>query len=244
MKIIECFKSIDVLEIRGRLILAEAHRLVGQCFAEIGFYDRSLECYREVLQLIKSLNNAQCLYRAEFDLARSLMLKKNLIEAIEIFKKLFHETETNCERALIVQSMSECFFHRNEFDQAKVYAFQALDHASLANDELLLIEINILLGKIFLQFKDFSRAKEYFLYAQQLKDEIGDFHQWKSIDEYLKLVENEKFNHQSIRSTMKEEKEISNVTKRQWRILTPYCQLFDAFRNEELHRRREKSRTN
>lgn len=189
MKIIHCLQPQDVaqssLDLRSRLMLAEACRLVGQSYSEIHVYDQSVEHYQQAYDVLLPLNEQHCLYRATFDLARSLMLQTNYSQAIEIFLRMLDQSTSDQERAFVDQYVSFCYLRMQAFDQAKHYAYQALDHASLAKEELLRIEANILLAKIFFQLKDFSRAEEYVNYALSLKDHLGDLGQMKSLEDFL-----------------------------------------------------------
>ena len=189
MKIIHCLQPADssppVLDLRSRLMLAEANRLVGQSYSEIHLYDHSVEHYQQAYDALLALNEPHCLYRATFDLARSLMFQKNYSPAIEIFLRMLVQSTSDQERAFVDQYVGFCYLQMQDFDQAKHYAYQALDHASLAKEELLRIEANVLLAKIFFQLKDFSRAEEYVNYAQSVKDQLGDLGEMKSLDDFL-----------------------------------------------------------
>ena len=255
MKIINCFQSSNnhSLDLRTRLILAEAFRLVGQSYNEIKLFDQSFENYQQAYEILLPLKNENCLYRARFDMGRNLMLANKYTEASEIFLDMFNQATTDNERAFVYQYISFCYLNLDQYDQAKKYAYEALDYASMSKEELLTIEANILLGKIYFKLKDFQRAEEYIKYGQNLKDRLGDLNQMKYLDEFLSDIQNQKdklspmikynkkdWNHRWISSTMKEEEEEERKTESKqfledmekktisnWRILTPYDQLFD-----------------
>jgi tetratricopeptide (TPR) repeat protein len=238
-------------------MLAEAFRLVGQSYNEIKLFDQSIENYKQAYEILLPLKNENCLYRSLFDIGRNLILANKYSEAIEIFFEIFNKTTTDNERAFITQHISICYLNLNNYDQAKNYAYKSLDYASISNEEFLFIEGNILLGKIYFQLKDFQRAEEYIIYAQNLKDQLGDLNQMKYLDELIFDIKNHKekifqekisplvqfeedylnkINEQWISSIMQkdETKEINTIENQfdktksyNWRILTPYHRLFD-----------------
>jgi tetratricopeptide (TPR) repeat protein len=222
-------------------MLAEAFRLVGQSYNEMKLFDQSFENYKQAYDILSPLNDENCLYRAIFDMGRNLMLANKYSEAIEIFHDMFKKATTDNERAFVDQYISFCYLNLNNYDQAKQYAYQALDYACQSNEELLSIEANLLLGKIYLKLKDFQRAKDYFQYARNLKDQLGDLNQLNSFDEFLSAIENHQeklspiikdFNPQWISSSMQNDEnkshsiEFESKNLSHWRILTPYHQLF------------------
>jgi tetratricopeptide (TPR) repeat protein len=245
-------------------MLAEAFRLVGQSYNEIKLFDQSFENYKQAYEILLPLKNENCLYRALFDIGRSLILTNKYFQAIEIFFQMFNQATTDNERAFVYQYISFCYLNMNNYDQAKNYAYQALDYASISNEELLCIEGNILLGKIYFKLKDFQRAEEYIKYAQILKDRLGDLNQMKYLDEFLLDIKNykEKFsqfddenlnkiNQQWISSTMQNDEnkqmklenqfieQIDTKTISNWRILTPYHRLFDiCIERKKIDRRK------
>jgi tetratricopeptide (TPR) repeat protein len=267
MKIINCLQPSDnSLDLRTRLILAEAFRLVGQSYNEIKSYDQSLENYKQAYEILLPLKDQSCLYRATFDIARSLISANKYPEAIETYLEMFNLVTSDNERALVYQYLSFCYLNINNFDQAKKYAYESLDYASISNEDLLRIEANILLGKIYLKLKDVQRAEEYIIYAQNLKDQLGDLNQMKYLDDLLNDIKNHKenissfnqfeeeyfskINEQWISSTMQEDekKEIKSENKLieqldkkniyNCRILTPYHRLFDMCLDRKKKNRR------
>ncbi len=241
MKVINCLHSSEnnSLDLRTRLMLAEAFRLIGQSYNELKLFDQSFENYKQAYEILLPLHNENCLYRAIFDMGRNLILANKYSEAIEIFHDMFNKATTDNERAFVDQYISFCYLNLNNYDQAKKYAYQALDYASQSHEELLSIEANILLGKIYFKLKDFQRAKDYIQYAQNLKDQLGDLNQMKYFDEFLLDIKNPKekissimknFNQQWISSTMQNKLEqIENKNLSHWRILTPYHHLSNIF---------------
>ncbi|CAF1042342.1 unnamed protein product [Adineta steineri] len=253
MKIINCLQSSDnrnnSLDPRIRLMLAEAYRLVGQSYNDIKLFDQSLENYKQAYDILLPLKEQSCLYRATFDIARSLMLTNKYSEAIELFLEMFNKSTSNNERSFVYQYLSSCSLNMNNYDQAKQYAYEALDYATISNEELLIIEANILLGKIYFQLKDFQHAEEYIIYAQNLKDQLGDLDQMKYLDEFLIDIKNhkKKIFEEKISPFLQLEEDYTNKINKQWisstmqnnenqfhkkniynyRILTPYHRLFD-----------------
>jgi tetratricopeptide (TPR) repeat protein len=186
MKILHCLQQIDTsLDPRSRLLLAEAYRLIGQSYGEIYLYDQSCDYYQQVYDIVRPLNDQHCLYRATFDLGRSLMLKTNYVDALDMFHRLVDQISSDRERAYVYQHVSECYLNMQDVNQAKHYAYQALDYASKENEDLLRIDIHIVLGKIYFQLKDFSRAEDNIVYAQTLKDQLGYLEQMTDLDEFL-----------------------------------------------------------
>ena len=193
-------------------MLAEAYRFVARSYDQLKCFEQSSEYYQRVYDTLQPLNNPHCLYRALFDLARNFLFAKKYSQAIEKFREIFQHTTSDYERALVSQELSLCYLNSNEYEQAKKYAYEALDYAMVSNDELLSMEVNILLGKIYFQLKDFQRAEEYINYARNLKDQLGDLN---DIDDFEDMAQ--------LSSTLPwTEKRISP-----WRILTPYHQLVD-----------------
>ncbi|UJR31869.1 hypothetical protein I4U23_019343 [Adineta vaga] len=236
MKIINCLQSFDNKnsspDLRIPLMLAEAFRLVGQSYNEIQLFDQSLDNYNQAYEILLPLKDQSCLYRATYDIARNLMLTNRYPEAIERFLQMINQSNSNNERAFVYQYLSFCSLNMNDYDQAKKYAYEALDYASLSNEELLRIEANILLGKIYFQLKDFPRAEEYIIYAQNLKDQLGDLNQMKYLDEILYDIRNQKENifkdQNSLSSQYELIEQINNTNVYNYRILTPYYRLFDT----------------
>jgi tetratricopeptide (TPR) repeat protein len=246
MKVINCLQSLEnnSLDLRTRLMLAEAFRLVGQSYNEMKLFDQSFENYKQAYEILSPLNDANCLYRAIYDMGRNLMLANKYSQAIEIFHDMFNKATTDNERAFVDQYISFCYLNLNNYDQAKHYAYQALDYAFQSNEELLSIEAYLLLGKIYFKLKDFQRAKDYLQYARNLKDQLGDLNQLNYFDEFLSDIQNHQekisltikdFNSQWISSSMEndenkqnliDEIKIENKNLSHWRILTPYYQLF------------------
>lgn len=216
MKIINCLQTFNEenhssFDLRTRLMLAEAYRFVARSYDQMKCFEQSNEYYQRVCDILQPLKNPHCLYRAMFDLARNFLSANKYSQAIEKFLDIFQHATTDHERALICQYLSLCYLNSNQYDQAKKYAYEALDYAMVSNNELLSMEVNILLGKIYLQLKDFQRAEEYMKYAQNLKDQLGD------------LTEREDF--QGILSEVSKHSTETNISP--WRILTPYHQLVD-----------------
>jgi len=259
MKIINCLHpsgdNDNSLDLRIRLMLAEAFRLVGQSYNEIKLFDQSIENYKQAYEILLPLKNENCLYRSLFDIGRNLILANKYSEAIEIFFEIFNKTTTDNERAFITQHISICYLNLNNYDQAKNYAYKSLDYASISNEELLFIEGNILLGKIYFQLKDFQRAEEYISYVQNFKNQLNDLNQIKYLDKLIIDIKDSKekifsliqfktkdfnqINQQWISSTMQKDEnkqikienqfieQIDNKNISNWRILIPYHRLFD-----------------
>lgn len=196
MKIINCFHSsnniINPSDFRIRLILAEAFRLIGQSYNQIKLTDQSLENYKQAYDILLPLKDQNCLYRALFDIGHCFISANKYSEAIEVFYDMLNKSTTDNERALVHQYLSFCYLNLNNYDQAKKYAYECLDYASISNEELIRIEANILLGKIYIELKDFQQAEEYIIYAQNLKDQYGDINQMKYLDELILNIKNEK----------------------------------------------------
>jgi tetratricopeptide (TPR) repeat protein len=243
MKIINCLHSSDdinnsSLDLRTRLMLAEAFRLVGQSYNEIKLFDQSIEYYKQAYKILLPIKNENCLYRSLFDISQSLILANKYSEAIEIFLEMFNKVTTDNERAFIYQNISICYLNINNYDQAKHYAYKALDYTPIS------IEGNILLGKIYFKLNDFQHAEEYISYAENLKDQLDDLDQMKYFDELIIDMKNSKekifsliqfktkdLNQQWISLIMQEnenkQQQINNKNISNWRILTPYHRLFD-----------------
>ena len=190
-------------------MLAEAYRLVAHSYQQLNLFDQSDEYYHQVCEILRPVKDKHCLYRALFDLARNFMFAKRYSQAIETFLQMFQQTTTDHERAFVSRYISLCHLNANQLDQAKHYAYEALDYAVISNDQLLSIEVNFLLGKIYLQLKDSQRAEEFVKYAQNLQDQLGDLTGMKDFEE-MTLSSN-----------------FSEKNPSHWRILTPYHQLFD-----------------
>jgi len=222
MKIINCLQSSDKinnsLDLRTRLMLAEAFRLVGQCYNEIKLFDQSLENYKQAYEILLPLKEKSCLYRAIFDIGRSLMLANKYSEAIQTFHEMLQTATSDNERAFVYQYLSLSYLNMSNYDQAKKFAYEALDYASMSNEELLRIEVNILLGKIYLKLKDFQRAEEYIIYAQNLKDQLGDLNQMKYLDELIMDIKNhkEKIFQEKISPLVQFEEDYLNKINEQW----------------------------
>ncbi|CAF1051525.1 unnamed protein product [Adineta ricciae] len=235
MKIINCLQASDnkntSLDLRIPLMLAEAFRLVGQSYNEINLFDQSLENYKQAYEILLPLRDQSCLYRATYDIARSLMLAHKYSEAMEKFVEMLNKSTSDNERAFVCQYLSFCALNLSDYDDAKKHAYEALDYATASHEELLRIEANILLGKIYLQLKDFPRAKEYLVYAQSVKDQLGDLNQMKYLDELLSVIENHKKNiflnqtspFVQLNDSLEERSEKNLYS---YRILTPYHRLF------------------
>ncbi len=170
---------------------------------------------------------------------------------------MFDQASTDHERAFVYQYLSLCSFRRNDDDQAKKFAYEALDYASRSHEELLCIEINILLARIYFKLKDFQRAEEYIKYARNLKDQLGDFNQMKELDKFLFEIKNyqedivstipiktEDLTEQWISSAMQEKKNDPTIAEIQpkdlshWQILTPYHHLLDICTERQQVNRR------
>ncbi|CAF4374335.1 unnamed protein product, partial [Rotaria sp. Silwood2] len=149
MKIINCLHSSDntnnTVDLRTRLMLAEAFRLVGQSYNEIKLYDQSFENYKQAYDILLPLKDQSCLYRALYDIARSLLLANKYSQSIEIFNEMLNKATSDNERAFVYQYLSFSYLNLNNYDQAKKYAYECLDYASISNEELIRIEANILL---------------------------------------------------------------------------------------------------
>lgn len=216
MKIINCLHSFyddnDSFDLRTRRMLAEAYRLVAHSYEQLNLFDQSNEYYHQVCEILQPVKDNHCLYRALFDLARNFMLAKRYSQSIEIFHRIFQQTTTDHERAFVFRYISLCYLNDNQLDQAKHYAYEALDYAVISNNQLLSMEVNFLLSKIYSQLNDSQRAEEYLQYAQNLQDQLGDLNGMKDFEEIIP--------HSPI-------SDLSKVTPSHWRILTPYYQLFD-----------------
>ncbi|CAF1655211.1 unnamed protein product [Rotaria magnacalcarata] len=223
MKIINCLHSSEnissnTLDSRARLMLAESFRLVGQSYNEIKLFDQSFENYKQAYEILVPLKDANCLYRATFDIARSLILANKYSEAIETFDEMLDKATSDSERAFVNQYLSFSYLNLTNYDQAKKYAYECLDYATLANEELFRIEANILLGKIYFELNDFQRAEEYIVYAQNLKDQLGDLNQMKYLDELLLNIKShkEKIFQENVSSFVKIEEKYLNKLNDQW----------------------------
>ncbi|CAF3438699.1 unnamed protein product [Rotaria socialis] len=222
MKIINCLHSSEnisnTLDSRTRLMLAESFRLVGQSYNEIKLFDQSFENYKQAYEILVPLKDANCLYRAAFDIARSLILANKYSDAIESFHEMLDKATSDSERAFVNQYLSFSHLNLANYDQAKIYAYECLDYATLSNEELFRIEANILLGKIYFELKDFQRAEEYIVYAQNLKDQLGDLNQMKYLDELLLNIKNhkEKIFQENVSSFVKFEEKYLNKLNDQW----------------------------
>ncbi|CAF2742055.1 unnamed protein product [Rotaria sp. Silwood2] len=222
MKIINCLHSSDntnnTVDLRTRLMLAEAFRLVGQSYNEIKLYDQSFENYKQAYDILLPLKDQSCLYRALYDIARSLLLANKYSQSIEIFNEMLNKATSDNERAFVYQYLSFSYLNLNNYDQAKKYAYECLDYASISNEELIRIEANILLGKIYFELKDFQRSEEYIIYAQNLKDQLGDLNQMKYLDELICNIKNhkEKIFQNNISPYVQYEEEYLNKINQQW----------------------------
>ncbi|CAF3707789.1 unnamed protein product [Rotaria sp. Silwood1] len=222
MKIINCLHSSDnihnITDLRTRLMLAEAFRLVGQSYNEIKLYDQSYENYKQAYEILLPLKDQSCLYRALYDIGQNLLLSNKYIEAIDIFNDMLNKSTSNNERAFVYQYLCLSYLNINNYDQAKKYAYECLDYASISNEELLRIEANILLGKIYFQLKDFQRSKEYIIYAQNLKDKLGDLNQMKYLNDLICHINNHKENifQNNISLYVQYENKYLNKINQQW----------------------------
>ena len=250
MKVIHCLQPSDnALDHRIRLLLAEAYRLVGQSYGELQLFDRSSDYYRQAREALLPLHDQSCLYRATFDLGQSLLFNGKYSEAIGMFLQMLDQSTSDSERAFVHQYVSVCYLTMNDLNQAKTNAYQALDYASLANEELLRIEANVLLGKIYFQMKDVSRAKEYVAYAQTVQDQLGDLGPMRRLEDLRSDIDNQRATLTSllhaddrsrthspwISSAMQTKHnqssdavEQKSANQHHWRVLTPYYRLFDT----------------
>ncbi|CAF0937338.1 unnamed protein product [Didymodactylos carnosus] len=186
MKVINCLKSDDsLLDMRSRLMLAEAYRLAGRSYTEIKIFDQGLENYTEAHRILFPLKDQGCLYRATFDIARCYISANKYEEAILSLQEMMNEAISDNERSFVCQQLGFCYLGLEDIQKAKKHAVEALDYASSANEELMVIEANILLGKIYLKSSDFQRAEEYIIYALSLKDQLGDLENMEHLDELL-----------------------------------------------------------
>ncbi|CAF0877752.1 unnamed protein product [Adineta ricciae] len=242
MKIINCLQALDnkntSLDHRIPLMLADAFRLVGQSYNEVNLFDQSLGNYKQAYEILLPLKDQSCLYRATYDIARSLILTHKYSEAMEKFVEMLNKSTSDNERAFVYQYLSFCALNLNDYDDAKKHAYEALDYASASHEELLRIEANILLGKIYFQLKDFPRAEEYLIYAQSLKDQLGDLNQMKYLDELLSVIKNHKKNiflsqTSSFGQLNDSLEERSERNLYNYRILTPYHRLFYMCREQK-----------
>ena len=232
-----------------RLLLAEAYRFVGQSYGELHLFDRSSEYYRQAREILLPVHDQSCLYRATFDLGQSLLFTGKYSEAIDVFLQMLEQSTSDNERAFVHQYVSVCYLTMNDLNQAKTYAYRALDYASLANEELLRIEANVLLGRIYFRMKDFSRAKEYVAYAQAVQDQLGDLPPMRRLDDLRSDIDKQRATLSSlthaddrskehspwISSTMQTKHnqssdavEQTSANQHHWRVLTPYYRLFDT----------------
>lgn len=229
MKIINCLQSSNLSNDRSiSLLLAETYRLIGRSYFELRLFDQSSENYKYAYETISSLNDTNHLYRSLFDYGRSLILISNYTQALSIFDEMLTQTTSDSERAFVCQYLSFCYLNLKNYSQAKIYAYQSLDYACQSNDELLSIESNILLGKIYLKLKDFQRSQEYLAYARNSKDLLGDLNQIKYLDDLLNHLKSSSktptnnFNQQWISSIIDQSNEQTH-----WRLLIPYYYLFE-----------------
>lgn len=226
MKIINCLQSSNDRSVSNQL--AETYRLIGRSYFDLKLFHQSSANYKHAYEIIRSSNDTNCLYRSLFDFGRSLILISNYTEALEIFNEMLTQTTSDNERAFVYQYLSFCYLNLKNYSQAKTYAYQSLDYACQSNDELLSIESNILLGKIYLKLKDFQRAQEYLTYARNAKDLLGDLNQIKYLDDLLNHLKSKTidFNQQWLSTVINQSKEHIH-----WRLLTPYYYLFEKQRN-------------
>ena len=250
MKVIHCLQPSDnALDHRIRLLLAEAYRLVGQSYGELQLFDRSSDYYRQARDTLLPLHEQSCLYRATFDLGQSLRFNGKFSEAIGLFLQMLDQSTSDSERAFVHQYVSVCYLTMNDLNQAKTNAYQALDYASLAHEELLRVEANVLLGRIYFQMRDFSRAKEYVAYAQTVQDQLGDLRPMRRLEDLRSDIDSQRATLSSlphaddrsrthspwISSAMQTKHnqssdavEQKSANQHHWRVLTPYYRLFDT----------------
>ncbi|CAF1007480.1 unnamed protein product [Rotaria sordida] len=240
MKIINCLHSSDSInnihDLRIRLMLAEAYRLIGQSYNEIKLFEQSFENYKQAYEILLPLKDQSCLYRSLYDIARSLLSGNKYSEAIKIFNDMLNKAISDNERAFVYQYLSYCYLNLNNYDQAKNYAYECLDYASISNEELLRIEANILLGKIYFQLKDFQHSEEYIIYAQNLKDQLGDLNQMKYLDNLICNIKNHKENifQNHISPFVQYENEYLNKINQQW-----ISSIMENNQNKEINLEKE-----
>lgn len=189
MKIIESLKNSNLNDDRTRLLFVEAHRLVSRCYSSMNLDSLSEEFSREVSLLVGPLNDVDCSNRSDLNLSRSLTLKGNFEESSAVLKTILERTQSEKERIFLLEKLTENFLLEHDFERAKQTAFEALDIGMKNRDELILIDVFILLGRVFFESKHFHLAEQFFRSAQRAKDKIGDLDQMDFIENSFKQIE-------------------------------------------------------
>lgn len=149
-------------------------------------YDKALDYYQRAVPFIEGTNDLEAIGTINVNIGEIYLIKKEYSLALNYFEKALNALEqSGGNSAFVLMNMGKTYAAQGEKKQAIAYHERAIKSANAKSSKSQLVLSLIGLGNSYLNFKDYRAARNNYLKAKDIAEELGLKSELKEVYEGL-----------------------------------------------------------